>query len=85
MCKSDVSEFKVGVVDALGLDRPPGIVSIVGGGGKSSLMFALARGLPGRVVMTTTTRIFAAQMRYAAGVCTLADENWQRRDTTGWK
>ena len=36
-------------------------VAIVGGGGKSSLLFALGRELPGRVVMTTTTRIFAAQ------------------------
>ena len=72
-----------GVVDALGLDRPPAIVSIVGGGGKSSLMFALARSLPGRVVMTTTTRIFAAQMRYAEEACTLAEENWQRRLDAG--
>lgn len=39
------------------------LVAIVGGGGKSSLMFALANSLPNsRVVTTTTTRIFAAQM-----------------------
>jgi len=42
-------------------------------------MFALGRGLPGRVVMTTTTRIFAAQMSRAAEVCTLAEENWWER------
>jgi molybdenum cofactor cytidylyltransferase len=42
-------------------------------------MFALGRGLPGRVVMTTTTRIFAAQMSWAAEVCTLAEENWWER------
>jgi molybdenum cofactor cytidylyltransferase len=39
-------------------------------------MFALGRSLPGRVVMTTTTRIFAAQMSQAAQVCILADEDW---------
>ena len=61
----------VGVVEALGLERGPGLVSIVGGGGKSSLLFALARELPGRIVMTTTTRIFAAQMKRADEVCTL--------------
>jgi len=66
-------------VQALGLARAPELVAIVGGGGKSSLMFALARGLPGRVVLTTTTRIFAAQMSLAAEVCSLADENWQER------
>ena len=65
--------------EALGLARAPELVAIVGGGGKSSLMFALARSLPGRVVMTTTTRIFAAQMSQAAQVCTLADENWGER------
>ena len=67
------------LVEALGLDRAPELVAIVGGGGKSSLMFALARELPGRVVVTTTTRIFAAQMSLAAEVCSLTDENWQER------
>lgn len=65
--------------EALGLVNPPALVALVGGGGKSSLMFALGRGLPGRVVMTTTTRIFAAQMGRAAEVCTLAEENWWER------
>jgi len=67
------------LVEALGLARAPELVAIVGGGGKSSLLFALARSLPGRVVMTTTTRIFTAQMGQAAEVCTLADENWAER------
>ena len=53
------------LVEALGLRRGPGLVSLVGGGGKSSLLFALGRELPGRVVMTTTTRIFTAQMKSA--------------------
>lgn len=47
----------------------PALVAFVGGGGKSSLMFALSRALSGRVVMTTTTRIFAAQMNLADAVC----------------
>jgi molybdenum cofactor cytidylyltransferase len=66
-----------GLVDALGLGRAPGLVAAVGGGGKSSLLFALAECLPGRVVLTTTTRIFAAQMGRAAAVCTTADAGWQ--------
>lgn len=53
---------------ALGIGRGPELVAIVGGGGKTSLMFALAAALPGRVVMTTTTRIFAAQMKHAPAV-----------------
>jgi molybdenum cofactor cytidylyltransferase len=42
-------------------------------------MFALAERLPGRGVMTTTTRIFAEQMSLAAEVCTLDDVNWRAR------
>lgn len=58
---------------ALGIQRPKELVAFVGGGGKTSLMFALAAALPGRVVITTTTRIFAAQMKLAAAVCGAAD------------
>ncbi len=54
--------------DALGIGQQPELVAFVGGGGKTSLMFALAAALPGRVVMTTTTRIFAAQMSRAPAV-----------------
>lgn len=64
---------------ALGLGRGPELVAIVGGGGKSSLMFALGRELPGRVVMTTTTRIFAAQTSQAALACSLDDESWEQQ------
>lgn len=46
----------------------PGLIAIVGGGGKTSLLFALAEALPGNVVMTTTTRIFAAQTSLATAV-----------------
>ena len=44
------------------------LIAVVGGGGKSSLMFALGEAIPGRVVLTTTTRIFAAQMKLATAV-----------------
>ena len=67
------------IVEALGLAPSGELVAIVGGGGKSSLMFALAERLPGRGVMTTTTRIFSEQMSGAAEVCTLADPLWRAR------
>jgi molybdenum cofactor cytidylyltransferase len=67
------------IVEALGLAPSAELVAIVGGGGKSSLMFALARQLTGRGVMTTTTRIFSEQMGSAAEVCTLADADWRAR------
>ncbi|MBK8905019.1 MAG: putative selenium-dependent hydroxylase accessory protein YqeC [Anaerolineaceae bacterium] len=44
------------------------LVAFVGGGGKTSLLFALGAALPGRRVLTTTTRIFAAQMSRAEKV-----------------
>ena len=69
----------MGLVDALGLGRAPGLIAVVGGGGKSSLLFALAECLPGRVVLSTTTRIFAAQLSRAAAVCSTADAGWQQR------
>jgi len=67
------------VAEALGLVRAPALVAIVGGGGKSSLMFALSRELPGRVVMTTTTRIFAAQLEMAPEACSTEEAGWERR------
>ncbi len=41
------------------------LIAFVGGGGKTSLLFALGAALPGRRILTTTTRIFAAQMSRA--------------------
>ena len=64
---------------ALGIEGSGGLIAIVGGGGKSSLMFALAKILPGRVVMTTTTRIFASQMNLAPAVCRLDEEDFEDR------
>jgi probable selenium-dependent hydroxylase accessory protein YqeC len=73
--QSDVAN----IADGLGLAPSGELVAIVGGGGKSSLMFELAERLPGRGVMTTTTRIFSEQMSGAAEVCTLADADWRAR------
>ena len=42
------------------------MIAFVGGGGKTSLLFGLGATLPGRRILTTTTRIFAAQMSRAA-------------------
>ena len=39
------------------LDVRPGVTSVIGSGGKTSLIAALARELPGTVVLTTTTHI----------------------------
>ena len=58
---------------AFDISQQPELIAIVGGGGKTSLMFALANALPGQVVITTTTRIFAAQMKLATAVCTTHD------------
>jgi len=60
-----MSDSSRSLVRALGLEEPNQLVAITGGGGKSSLMFALAGRLRGSVVMTTTTRIFATQMKAA--------------------
>lgn len=58
---------------ALALQSTGELVALAGGGGKTSLLFALAADLPGRIVITTTTRIFAAQMALAPAVCFASD------------
>ncbi len=45
-----------GVAVALGLGRRS-LVALVGGGGKTTLLFALGRNLPARTLLTTTTRM----------------------------
>ena len=45
-----------GVAEALGLGRRS-LVALVGGGGKTTLLFALGRNLPARTLLTTTTRM----------------------------
>jgi molybdenum cofactor cytidylyltransferase len=55
---------RVKLADALGLAADD-IVALVGGGGKTTAMFRLAREMVergGRAITTTTTRIFAAQI-----------------------
>jgi molybdenum cofactor cytidylyltransferase len=66
-----------GLPRALDLSAAGNLVAIVGGGGKSSLLFALTAALPGRVVATTTTRIFRSQLEHAGEVATLADTSWR--------
>jgi molybdenum cofactor cytidylyltransferase len=63
-----VTEERWSLPAALGITKSAELVAFVGGGGKSSLMFALAAELSGRVVITTTTRIFAAQMKRAPAI-----------------
>ncbi len=59
------------------------LVAFVGGGGKTSLMFALGQALGAGIVTTTTTRIFAVQMKLAPAVCflTVADAQRVAQDT----
>ena len=63
------------LLSALNIGREPALVSIVGAGGKTSLLFALGQALGKRVVLTTTTRIFATQMKEATAVCTTTNLN----------
>lgn len=66
------------LISAFDLRENKQLVAIVGGGGKTSLMFRLAGELHGRVVATTTTRIFAAQMKLAQAVCRFPDVNFDQ-------
>ncbi len=66
------------LVTAFDLKQNKQLVAIVGGGGKTSLMFRLAEELSGRVIATTTTRIFAAQMKLAPAVCRFPNPNFDR-------
>jgi len=64
----------LGLLDTAG----PHLVSFVGGGGKTSLIFALAAQLPGKVIITTTTRLARAQVdgaapRLSATICRFPD------------
>ena len=49
------------IAAALGLTDSGELVALVGGGGKSSLLMALAEAAPGTVLLSTTTHLFAAQ------------------------
>lgn len=58
---------------ALDIGERPELAAFVGGGGKTSLMFALTAALPGGTILTTTTRIFAAQMKQSPAVVYAGD------------
>ncbi len=64
------------LIEALDLPKASSLISIVGGGGKSALLFALGRRLSGRVLLTTTTRIFASQIERAVAACELDSEGF---------
>jgi molybdenum cofactor cytidylyltransferase len=58
--------------------QPKDVIALVGGGGKTSLMFRLANELTGqgrRVITTMTTRIFASQMALAPAWVMYQDED----------
>ena len=68
------------LADALGL-RGDEVVALVGGGGKTTAMFRLAREIVakgGRAITTTTTRIFAAQIALAPAHVPAADATPER-------
>jgi len=70
----------VKLADALGLTRDE-VVALVGGGGKTTAMFRLAReivGKGGQAITTTTTRIFAAQIALAPAHVPAADATRER-------
>ena len=60
---------------AFNLQPEKELIAFVGGGGKTSLLFALGAALPGRRILTTTTRIFAAQMDRAQAIVFFTAEN----------
>ena len=49
-----------GLADALGVDRGE-LISLVGGGGKTTTLFTLARQMSGTAVLTTTTKMGSEQ------------------------
>ena len=68
------------LVDALGMARGE-VVALVGGGGKSTAMFRLAREVAdtgGCAITTTTTQIFGAQTALAPALVLAADAMRER-------
>ena len=68
------------LADALGMTADE-VVAVVGGGGKTTAMFRLAREMVdrgGRAITTTTTRIFAAQIALAPVHVPAADSTRER-------
>jgi molybdenum cofactor cytidylyltransferase len=73
---------RAALIHALGLPYEGTLVSIVGGGGKSALLFALGRELAGRVLLTTTTRIFASQIERATDSCVALSADFEAKLAT---
>jgi molybdenum cofactor cytidylyltransferase len=70
----------VKLADALGM-KADEVVALVGGGGKSTAMFRLAREMVekgGRAITTTTTRIFGAQIALAPAHVSVAEATHDR-------
>ena len=68
------------LMEALGMAHDE-IVAVVGGGGKTTLMFRLAReavDAGGRAITTTTTRIFGAQIALAPAHVPAAEATRER-------
>lgn len=68
------------LADALGM-KADEVVALVGGGGKTTAMFRLAREMVekgGRAITTTTTKIFAAQIALAPAHVPAADATRER-------
>jgi molybdenum cofactor cytidylyltransferase len=68
------------LADALGM-KADEVVALVGGGGKSTAMFRLAREMVekgGRAITTTTTRIFGAQIALAPAHLSVAEATRDR-------
>jgi probable selenium-dependent hydroxylase accessory protein YqeC len=68
------------LAEALGM-RGDEVVALVGGGGKTTAMFRLAREIVekgGRAITTTTTKIFAAQIALAPAHVAAADATRER-------
>ena len=68
------------LADALGM-KADEVVALVGGGGKSTAMFRLAREMVqkgGRAITTTTTRIFGAQIALAPAHVSVAEATRDR-------
>ena len=78
------------LIDSLDL-KPREIISLVGGGGKTTLMFALARELSEaghKVITTTTTKIFEPSLQESPKTILLGESqnwrDWLRRELDGY-
>lgn len=76
------------IVTAFNINRP-GIISFVGGGGKTTLMFRIAEELAGsdeRILVTTTTKIFAPDSaRYPHRILTTSRQELQEKAEVSYR